>query len=264
MVVRGSGPPLVMIPGIQGRWEWMEPTVQALAQSFTVMTASLPGDGGSPIGPEEGQGLDVHAALVERLLDTQGIGRAIVLGVSFGGVVASYFAARRPERVAALILASAPGPDWRPDRRARRYMRAPRLLAPVFVFGAPTRIGPEILAARRTFSGRVAFVRGQAARVLRAPMRPGLMGARLRLLASVRAADWCGAITAPTLVITGEERLDRVVPVAGTRRYAERIAGASLVELPHTGHIGCVTRAGEFAGLVRTFCQGLEQPMESA
>ncbi len=41
MFVAGSGPPLVLIPGIQGRWEWMRPAVAALARHFQVITFSL-------------------------------------------------------------------------------------------------------------------------------------------------------------------------------------------------------------------------------
>ena len=32
IVDRGSGVPVVVIPGIQGRWEWMKPGVDALAR----------------------------------------------------------------------------------------------------------------------------------------------------------------------------------------------------------------------------------------
>ena len=38
MEIRGSGPPLVLVPGMQGRWEWMTPTVEALARRFRVGT----------------------------------------------------------------------------------------------------------------------------------------------------------------------------------------------------------------------------------
>ena len=30
IIDRGSGPPLVLIPGLQGRWEYVRPTVDAL------------------------------------------------------------------------------------------------------------------------------------------------------------------------------------------------------------------------------------------
>ena len=38
---RGSGTPIVVIPGIQGRWEWMKPGIDALAQHGRVITFSL-------------------------------------------------------------------------------------------------------------------------------------------------------------------------------------------------------------------------------
>ena len=31
MFDRGSGPPVIVIPGVQGRWEWMEPALRVLS-----------------------------------------------------------------------------------------------------------------------------------------------------------------------------------------------------------------------------------------
>ena len=41
MIDRGSGTPVVLVPGIQGRWEWMRPAVDALAARCRVLTFSL-------------------------------------------------------------------------------------------------------------------------------------------------------------------------------------------------------------------------------
>ncbi len=41
MFEHGSGPPLVLIPGIPGPWEYMRPAVEALAASYRVLTFSL-------------------------------------------------------------------------------------------------------------------------------------------------------------------------------------------------------------------------------
>ena len=38
---RGSGPAVIVIPGIQGRWEWMRPGIDALSASCRVVTFSL-------------------------------------------------------------------------------------------------------------------------------------------------------------------------------------------------------------------------------
>lgn len=254
MIDVGAGPPLVLVPGIQGRWEWMRPTVRALAARFRVLTASLPGEPGSGSrGRRAAETFDAHVRHVADLMDRAGVERAVVLGVSFGGLVAGRVAAARPERTQALVLASTPGPRWEPDRRVRHYIRTPRLMAPVFVGGAPWRLGPEIVAAHDTVARRIGFAAAQAGRVLRSPMRPALTAARLRLMAAERADAWWDRVEAPTLVITGEPGLDRVVSVEDSRAYSEVIRGARLATLPRTGHIGCVTRADAFAGMVWGF-----------
>ena len=57
----------------------------------------------------------------------------------------------------------------------------------------------------------------------------------------------------PTLVITGEAALDRVMPVEGTREYARLIPNARVVMLERTGHLGIITRPEAFAEIVASF-----------
>ena len=49
--------------------------------------------------------------------------QAIVIGVSYSGLIATEFAARHPERVLGLVLVSALPPGWTPDR-AREVLHA--------------------------------------------------------------------------------------------------------------------------------------------
>ena len=42
--------PLVLIPGIQGRWEWMQPAIDELAKEWRVIPCSLPGEPGAGSG----------------------------------------------------------------------------------------------------------------------------------------------------------------------------------------------------------------------
>ena len=63
----------------------------------------------------------------------------------------------------------------------------------------------------------------------------------------------CVKVGAPTLVVTGEPDLDRVVPTDGTREYIRAIPGAKHVLLERTGHIGLVTRPDRFADRVGDF-----------
>ena len=42
MIDVGSGTPVVLIPGLQGRWEWMAPTVDALQDFIGRAVCGLP------------------------------------------------------------------------------------------------------------------------------------------------------------------------------------------------------------------------------
>ena len=79
--------PLVLIPGAQGRWEYMKATVDALSADFQVLTYSLRGDT-----------MKDYVDQVSRTLDEHHIERAVICGVSFGGLVALRFAASVPDR----------------------------------------------------------------------------------------------------------------------------------------------------------------------
>ena len=85
------------------------------------------------------------------------------------------------------------------------------------------------------------------------PMVPGLMAARIRAQQELDLSPDLGRIHLPTLVVSGEPTLDRVVPVESTRQYAERIPGAKYVMIERTGHLGLMTRPEVFAGVVTKF-----------
>ena len=62
-------------------------------------------------------------------------------------------------------------------------------------------------------------------------------------------------MTAPTLILTGEPGLDRVVPVDATRQYARLWPHAEVATIGRTGHLGLTTRPSEFARLVVPFAE---------
>ena len=125
IVDKGSGAPLVLVPPLQGRWEYMSGTVDALAGSFRVITFSLCGERGSGLRFDRARGLANFESQVVQALDDRGIDRAVICGVSFGGIVALRVAAAHPQRTAALVLASTPGPRFRLRPRHLMYARMP-------------------------------------------------------------------------------------------------------------------------------------------
>jgi pimeloyl-ACP methyl ester carboxylesterase len=257
IVDRGHGVPLVLVPGIQGRWEYLRPTVDALARSFRVVTFPLLGEWTS--GRRKGAAdLDDLADQVLTALDRRGIDRAVVCGISFGGLVALRFAARRPERTAALALVSTPGPDFCLSPRHRLYARAPWLFGPAFLVETPRRLHDELRLAFPRLGDRARFGWRQAKTLVTAPMSLGAMGARARLIGATSPADDCPRVAAPTLVVTGERALDRVVRVDSTRAYVPLIRGARFVELTGTGHVGYLTQPDRFAAALRAFLASVD------
>lgn len=252
MVDIGTGPPLVLIPGLQGRWEWMRPTVDALARTFRVLSFTLAGDWGSRVRFDPRLGFDNFIVQIDRVMEDAGVESADFCGVSYGGLIALRYAALRPDRVRHLVLASALPPDYELDERYNFYRRAPLLLMPVFALTSARRASPELRAALPTFRARLRMV-PQALRVIAAPVSPAHMKRRMELIRTVDFVADASHVRAPALAITGEPGLDRTVPVQLTRRYLECLPGTEHVVLDRTGHMGTVTRPVEFASIVSSF-----------
>src|ERR671932_1977557 len=103
----GEGPPLVLLHGVgtsSGEWSWVLPD---LARNHRVYTIDLPGYDGSYEPPDYSPAYT--AQFVSSFLDAVGVERAVVVGNSFGGLVALRLALSEPERVSALVLVDSAG-----------------------------------------------------------------------------------------------------------------------------------------------------------
>ena len=248
----GSGPPVVVIPGIQGRWEWMKPAVDALAARCRVITFSLADERGCGAHFDPATGFDCYVEQVREAMDLRGIERAAICGVSYGGLIAAVFAARHPERVTSLVLVSALPPSWTPDSRVNFYLRAPRLLTPLFCI-ASVRLYREIAAATPGFLPGLGAAVAHGWRALTHMFSPARMARRVRLIEGVQAGDELSRLEVPTLIVTGDATLDRVMPVRRSREYLEIWPTARIVTLERTGHLGLITRPVEFTRIVAPF-----------
>lgn len=256
MIDTGSGTPIVLIPGLQGRWEWMRPCVDALAKHYRVITFSLCDERTSPFPCEPEKGFENYVAQVSLALDRAGLDKAVIAGVSYGGLIASEFAARHPERVCGLVLANALHKTWTPNPLQARFLRSPVLMSPVFVATAPSRMRPELVASFPSFAERVRFQTRFGLSVMTALASPVKMARRIDWSARHRFADVRG-LEAPVLIVTGEPGLDRIVPVDITRRYMDELRSATHIVIERTGHNGSVTRPDEFAGVLGRFVDGV-------
>ena len=283
VIDRGSGAPVVVIPGIQGRWEFMAPAIDALARRHRVLTFPLSGEPDAACRFDAADGIDNYTRQTLEVLDQAQLPGAVICGVSFGGLAAIRFAAQHPQRTRALVLVSTPGPGWRIKPRHQLYAKAPWLFGALFLAELPWRLRPELAAALPERGPRARFAWQQIATIIGSGVSTRRMGQRALMMNSVGltaavkarsavprsstdsgcpelagaqardlAAD-CARITAPALIVTGEPHLDRVVPVASTLEYATLISGAQAAVIPRSGHVGLVTRPEVFADLIERF-----------
>jgi 3-oxoadipate enol-lactonase len=252
IVDRGAGTPIVLIPGLQGRWEWMRPTVDALAKHHRVITFSLCDERTSPFPCDLEKAFENYVEQVDLALDRAHLDKAVIAGVSYGGLIATEFAARRPQRVSGLVLANALHKSWTLNPRQQQFLTAPRLMSPLFVLTAPSRMKAEMRAAFPRIGERLLFMTKYGACVGFALASPAKMARRVSWAQAHQFAD-VHAVKAPALLVTGEPDLDKVVPVDVTRRYLDELEGAEHVILKRTGHNGLVTRPDDFADLLGRF-----------
>ena len=252
IIDRGSGTPVVLVPGIQGRWEWMQPAVDALAQRCRVITFSLADEPTSGASFDEASGFDCYLRQIRDALDVTGVPSAVICGISYGGLIAAAFAARHPDRARGVVVVSAIPPTWTPDARVRFLMRAPRLLSPVFCINS-LRLFGEMVAAKEGLFDAISFALRHVGAVARYRFSPVLMARRVRLLQGNRLEAELTQLGVPALILTGQAELDRVVPVALTRDYLRLWPHATSATIERSGHLGPITRPQQFADLIARF-----------
>src|SRR5437867_1502990 len=98
----GQGPPLVLLHGFVGgsRGTWRR-QIEGLSDAFTVVAWDAPGSGRSSDPPETFRMPD-YADCLAGFVESLGLGRLYVAGLSFGGALALELYRRHPAIPAAL------------------------------------------------------------------------------------------------------------------------------------------------------------------
>ena len=225
----GQGPPLVLLHGLGGsRLSW-EPQIDALATGHRVVAWDMPGYGGSAALPTV-----TFTALADALdgfLDDISVGAAHLAGISFGGMIAQYFAARFPARVLSLTLLST-SPAFGLDGTSPDEWRAARLVA-LDAGRQPADFAADLLSSIAGPHATAEALAGQQAAMARVP------GVALRnsidCLVTHDSRPLLPTIDAPTLCVVGE--LDHETPVTYAFALADLIPNARLVVVPGAGHL---------------------------
>ncbi len=229
----GCGPAILMLQGLglSGRF-WFSLPDKLAAQGCRCLVVDNRGTGrsGDPLRP---WGVARMADDALTVLKAEGVARALVVGISMGGMIAQHLALRHPERVAGLVLlATGPGlPHGKlPDVRAVYELASLRFVAEETV---PARLARLLIPA--ALAERAAEILAGWPDALRAeaPSRHAFV-THLAAVATHNTGGRLKDLRCPTLVVTGDA--DRLMPPSNAHVLAERIPGAELVELPGVGH----------------------------
>lgn len=248
----GTGLPVVFLHGIGGnRLNWTD-QLRSVGQRHLAVAWDARGYGDSedPPGP---RAFPDFAADLLRVLDHLDAPRAVLCGLSMGGLVATDFHSRHPERVAALVLCdTSPGlrKHMSPEEM-ERFLDARR--KPLLEGKTPADIAPMLardLVSPRTPPERVARLIDSLSR-LRTESYLKTIEAVTRWDARYDLA----AIRVPTLVICGED--DKLTPPDVCRRLAESIAGARFALIPAAGHLSNIEAPEAFDAALLGFLDSL-------
>ena len=244
----GTGPPLIVHPGGPGFSTTYLGDLAGLGDHHTLVMLSPRGTGASDRPADPGDYLlDGYVSDLETLREHLGLEQIQLLGYSHGGVVAQAYASAYPQRVSRLVLAvtlarfgpeqetatnagreKRSGKDWYPDAIAAseeelgsatdEQVRDNAMRGMPFYF---SRYGPAEVAYVDTF--RSDPINGDAQRVFSKDLPSLDMRSRL------------SNITAPTLVITGED--DFICGPVCAHEISAAIHGAREVIVPKAGHM---------------------------
>lgn len=245
--VAGDGPlDLIIVPGLASHLEtWWEAATGRLVRRLASFSRLILFDKRGTGLSDRPANINAHQWVddVDVVLDAVGCERAAILAVSAGGPIGARYAARHPERVAALVLYGAfARVRWAED----------------YPIGADPKDSATITAATEATWGLLdqvdpvsgmdvglgwycpsvatnASARELWARYQRMAASPGAAKEFVSVATELDVRDDLAHISSPTLVLHATR--DQCAPVALARDLAARIPGATLVEIDSADHL---------------------------
>jgi len=263
----GSGPILVCHPGGPGFSARYFGDLAGLDERFTLVLLNPRGTEGSDrLGDPRAYTTDDYVADLDELRAHLGLERMLLLGHSHGGVVAQAYAARHPDRVERLVLASTLARFQKEQEQAMEAGMQARSGEPWFEdamaavqeeqageWGTDEELAKLALREFPLYFARYGDRERTYLRTLEGevPVGDALKLFNSEIFTTFDLRPELARIGAPTLVITGED--DFITGPVCAREIAAGISGAELVLLGDCGHFLFVEQPERFAAEVGRF-----------
>ncbi|WP_026535600.1 alpha/beta hydrolase [Arthrobacter sp. H14] len=257
-------PTMVMLHGFRGDHHGLLKIVERLPQA-RVIVPDLPGFGES--APLEGEhNVPNYVRCVETLMESLQLPEdTVLLGHSFGSIVAAHFAASPSHALQALILVN---PICEPALKGSKaflsrltgfyYLLCARLPERAGLFLLRNRLivrAMSILMARTKDPVLRQWIHAEHARYFSAFANRTVVLEAFRASISGTVREAAGRLRLPVLLIAATD--DDLGSVAGQRQLQESIAGSKLVFLDNVGHLIHYEKPAEAAALIQDFLGSL-------
>jgi len=252
-----SKPPIILIHGYTASVYVWKTTAPMLAEAgFRVIAVDLLGFGYSEKPAWFDYSIQSQARQVSRFMNRLGIGRAVVVGSSYGGAVAAMIALDYPERIEKLVLVDAVINDDvknHPILRLVSFRGLGELMTP---FLADSKAFLRFRMHNTLAKANHHMITDDRIESIRRPLFAA--DGHHSLLATSR--NWnanrieqdAHLIKQPTLIIWGEE--DTVIPIKNGCKLHQEMLNSRFVVLKNCGHVPQEEKSELFTELVSEFC----------
>jgi 3-oxoadipate enol-lactonase len=253
--IHGSGYPLVLIRGLGSNADHWYCQVPAFSSHYSVVVFDNRGIGRSDI-PDLPFTISTMADDAVGLMDSLGIRRAHILGISMGGMIAQEIALKYGRRVNGLILACThcggkqavqPDPAIIKDLSGSLFAGTEEAVQK----------GLKCLFSERTIKKTPSVVQRYGEVSKRFPPAAQVLINQLKAIQGHDTWKDLVSIQNPTLVLVGNE--DVLVPVENSKILAERIPNAQLRVIEGGGHQFLIEQPDAFNNAVLEFLKALPE-----
>lgn len=250
---------LVMIHGFRGTHHGLAKIVENLSD-FRVIVPDLPGFGASlPLANEHS--VDNYVQFVAQFITALKLQKPIVVGHSFGSIIASHFAAAHPNMLAKLILINpiaAPalqGPRGVMTRLAIMYYwigrKLPQGTAKKWL-GAPPIVRIMSVAMAKTKDKDLQrFIHDQHQQHFSTFASPDIVAESFKASVTSDVTHVANNLTMPTLLVAGDK--DDITAIDKQHELHRRIATSQLYVIDEVGHLIHYEKPAEAAAAIKQF-----------
>ncbi len=254
----GSGPAILMVHGSSSTLKTYDIETAILSSHYRVIRYDIPPQGLSgPITDEvlkHVQSTDIPAGLLQQL----GIKNATCVGVSSGGTMCIYLAARHPELVGRLILSNSPSDpvEGARPKNSKAFQDESKKERQT---GFKSRAYWD--AMLENFSGEPerisSYVREQYYDVNRRPPDKNILALDAIVADHAAALDLMGKVKVPTLLVWGARDPLLTPPSMDVLAGYLKNAAVSKLLLPDVGHYPPLEIPARYAQIVATFIEAV-------